>query len=267
MVMRMFDIENPQLVLLLNEDNKDKMTNNTLDMWKSFSTAEPILVDIQNPRSQQEKVKRFHDLIHLSYSGTSIMTTKIGVLKGRGTDHHCKSKLFRDIVQWMAMNYNIEMMHTKDTEVKDVIQIVWSSRRKQQYGIVKRTWHDEDRLLDAIREALGPTYNVTAIDFGTINTRESIEVVSQIDIMVGVHGAGLTWAAFMPMHGGLIEVFGGDRDNRNRHYHNIASLADLHYREISLGSMDPIRYDQDTVKDLATIIQSVPPRNLQFEPD
>lgn len=106
MVMRMFEIENPQFVLLLNKDKQNKMTNNTLDMWKSFSTSEPIIVDIRNPRSQKEKVKRFRDMIHLTSSGTSIIVTKSGVLKGRGTDHHCKSTLFRDIVHWMAVNYD-----------------------------------------------------------------------------------------------------------------------------------------------------------------
>ena len=267
MVMRMFEIENPQFVLLLNKDKQNKMTNNTLDMWKSFSTSEPIIVDIQNPRSQEEEVKRFRDLIHLRFSGTSIIVTKSGVLKGRGTDHHCKSTLFRDIVHWMAMNYDLEIMHTNDTEVKGITQIVWSTRRKKQYGNVKRIWKDEDRLLNAVSAALGPTYNVTAIDFGTITARKSIEIVSQMDIMVGVHGAGLTWAAFMPTHGGLVEVFGGNRPKSNRHYHNIASLADLHYREISLGAMDPIQWNRDTVNNLVVIIQGLPRRNVQLEPE
>ena len=265
MVMRMLDIENPQLVLLLNQEGpKAMMTNNTLDMWRSFSDTEPIIVDIENHRSTMEKVKRFRELIHLSSSGTSMITTNAKAFKGRGTDHHCKSTLFRDIVQWMAMNYNIKIIHSKNN---NVTQVIWSTRRKQQYGIVKRTWRDEDKLLGLLRNALGPAYNITPVDFGQVHTaRQSIVTVSQADIMVGVHGAGLMWAAFMPIHGGLIEIFGGDRASNNRHYHNVASLADLHYREISLGGADPIQWDERKVNDLVNMIRSISPRHKQLEP-
>lgn len=62
-----------------------------------------------------------------------------------------------------------------------------------------------------MRDALGPAHNITPVDFGQLHTaRQSIEKVSQADIMVGVHGTGLMWAVFMPIHGGLVEIFGGD---------------------------------------------------------
>ena len=45
-------------------------------------------------------------------------------------------------------------------------------------------------------------------------------------------------------------------------------LADLHYREISLGDRDPIFWDNGTVRELVKRIESVViPRHAQFEPD
>jgi hypothetical protein len=85
--------------------------------------------------------------------------------------------------------------------------------------------------------------------------------------MVGVHGAGLIWSAFMPVHGGLIEIFGGDRPSYNRHYHNVASLADLHYRELSLSGGNSIGWDDGTVDKLVEMIKSIKPRHEGLEPE
>ncbi|KAL3805937.1 hypothetical protein HJC23_007898 [Cyclotella cryptica] len=267
MVMRMFDIANPQLVLMLG---KGIMTPNTLEMWRSMSTLEPIVVDMTKPHSPMdgERRKLFRELIHLSSPGTSILVTVAGSFRGRGTDHHCKSTLFRDITQWTAMNFDIDMKR----KMGNVTQIVWSSRSpyccvNNQTLFVKRSMNDEDRLLQVLTEYLGPWYSITKVDFGTISTRKSIEIASQTDILMGVHGAGLIWAGFMPIHGGLVEIFGGDRANNNRHYHNLASLADLHYRELSLRGMDPIRWDNGTAKELVRLIQSIEPKHKKLEPD
>jgi hypothetical protein len=273
MVMRMLDIVDPQFVLLLNsEGGREKMTNNTIDMWRSLSTIEPIIVDTQTPTSNNtEKVKRFRELIHLSSSGTSMITTTNKAFRGRGMDHHCKSSLFRDITQWMAMNYNIIEM--KNSTGNNVTNILWSTRRPYccingRLVGVKRSWREEDKLLHALRDSLGPSFRITSVDFGKISSRKSIEMASKSDIMVGVHGAGLIWSAFMPIHGGLIEIFGGDRTSSNRHYHNVASLADLHYRELSLiGVGDPLCWDQGTVDKLVEMIKSFKPRHEGLEPE
>jgi hypothetical protein len=268
MVMRMFDIENPQLVLMLD---KGIMSTNTLEMWRSMSTLEPIVVDMTKPYSpmEGERLKLFRELIQLSSPGTSILVTVAGSLRGRGKDHHCKSTLFRDITQWTAMNFDVDM---KIKKKGNVTQIVWSSRSpyccvNNQTLFVKRSINHEHGLLQVLSEYLGPGYNITKIDFGTISTRKSIEIASQIDILVGVHGAGLIWAGFMPIHGGLIEIFGGDRSNNNRHYHNVASLADLHYRELTMNGRDPIRWHNGTARELVRLIQSIEPTHEKLEPD
>jgi hypothetical protein len=181
MVMKMLGIEDPQFVLLLNEEgDKGKMTNNTIDMWRSLSATEPIIVDSQVPNSlnvkNNETIKRFRDLIHLSSSGTSMITTTSKAFRGRGRDHHCKSSLFRDITQWMAMNYNIETMMDHNNTAKNtsgyVTNILWSTRRpycciNNRVEVVKRSWRDEEKLLHALRGKLGPSFNLTSVDFAS----------------------------------------------------------------------------------------------------
>ena len=64
---------------------------------------------------------------------------------------------------------------------------------------------------------------------------------------------------------GLVEMFGGDRGSSNRHYHNIASLADIHYRSLTLrsGVKKSLIWDEKSVDQIVHKIQSI---NFDEEP-
>ncbi|CUI12344.1 Hypothetical protein, putative, partial [Bodo saltans] len=145
--------------------------------------------------------------------------------------------------------------------------VVWSSRRPYQrdfqYKSVPRQLPREGEFILALQSNLGDKYEVRNVDFGALNPDKSIEAASNADVIVGVHGAGLTWASFLPRHGGLVELFGGDRGSGNRHYHNLASLADIHYRHTSLGSM---HWKPETVKIVCDLIRSIPLHLASVEP-
>lgn len=99
-----------------------------------------------------------------------MLVTKKRALRGRGTDHHCKSTLYRDISHWMMMNLGIE----QDLNIHNATNILWSSRKpfccvENKTWMVKRSLNDEDRFLQVLADFLGPQYNVTAIDdFGRV---------------------------------------------------------------------------------------------------
>eukprot|EP01082_Thalassiosira_pseudonana_P006118 g5233.t1 g5233 contig2:52260-53474(-) len=89
---------------------------------------------------------------------------------------------------------------------------------------------------------------------------ESVQIASTSHIIAGVHGAGLIWTSFLPRHGGVVELFGGDRGSVNRHYHNIASLADIHYRSLSIGrgsASKTLGWDGRTVETIVQKIRSI----------
>jgi hypothetical protein len=63
------------------------------------------------------------------------------------------------------------------------------------------------------------------------------------------------WSAFLEC---LVEIFGGDRSSVNRHYHNIASLADIHYRFLSLrGNALSLKWDERSVDQIVKKIESI----------
>ena len=200
--------------------------------------------------------------------------TYTGALRGRGADHHCKSLLFQSIVEWIKRKGLNRMQHppnepadarsidpqegpnnTKNNNNNRTIQILWSSRqpyccKNGSISTPKRIMGNETGWIESMGTLLGPGYSITTVDFGTLSTLESIRLVAHSDIMVGVHGAGLVWSVFLPLplgrpgsnsnsnsnsaNSGLVEIFGGDRNPHNRHYHNLATLVGIEYRETKI---------------------------------
>mmetsp|Transcript_4998 Transcript_4998/g.4927 ORF Transcript_4998/g.4927 Transcript_4998/m.4927 type:complete len:138 (-) Transcript_4998:315-728(-) len=125
------------------------------------------------------------------------------------------------------------------------------------------------------------------IDFGTITSKESIRLVQKLNVLVGVHGAGLIWSAFlnqqqhttnnndtitntlngrsstssnnMNMNNGLVEIFAGDRGPTNYHYHNLASLVDIQYPSTKMrkGSNKYIRWNEDRTNEVVDLFRSL----------
>jgi hypothetical protein len=66
----------------------------------------------------------------------------------------------------------------------------------------------EDKLLKAIRQLPGVTLNV--VDFAKISFYEQINIVGNTDVLIGVHGNGLSHILFLPQTAGAIEIFPSD---------------------------------------------------------
>jgi hypothetical protein len=297
MIMIMFDLRDPQLVFVSSKNEERDM-----EMWRILSKLEPIFVSdnigTEVPALAPKTRYRFRYLIEAPSSDLSMINTKstdfdvmnnktfAGALRGRGADHHCKSLLFQAIVEWIKQR--VDRLHQPKEPARSIdpegpnrtIQILWSSRRSYccRNGSVwtpRRIMGNETQWIESMGTLLGPGYNITTVDFGTLSTLESIRLVAQSDIMVGVHGAGLVWSVFLPLslgkpgsnsssnsnsaNSGLIEIFGGDRNPTNRHYHNIASLVGIEYRETVFwkGSDTMLRWNEKRLHEVVSRIRSV----------
>ena len=266
MTMKILNITDPQLVV-----KSDNIVPNHHEMWSVFSKFEPIYSTENSAEARNSSTRyQFTDLIDASTAASSMLCTKStnGGLRGRGTDHHCKSNLYREMIEWIRSNFGI----TERQERNNVTQIIWSSREPyiQQQDVTKtpkRAITDEKRLVEQIQANLGKGYKIKIVNFGRISSYEAIKLASESDIMVGVHGAALVHASFLPRHSLLIEIFGGDRGPVNRHYHNIASLADIHYFQLSMGgSSSWLKWTSNTVSDITNAIKNTEIKIEDIEP-
>ena len=59
--------------------------------------------------------------------------------------------------------------------------------------------------------------------------RDQLRIVARTDILVGMHGAGLSHALFLPSHGGLIEFYPTYYTSDNVHFKQFSQWRRLHY--------------------------------------
>ena len=279
MVMAMLNITNPQLIYLVSESEMRNhiMISKVVEIWSSLSTLKPIVVELSEAgrtdfNSDQPKIALPY-VVDFFYQGTSIMVTRTdGSLRGRGLDHHCKSVIFRGINDFIRTNLGIGN-ESRDDNVSNSVQVLWSSRGAYfsnpdtgEMYTPSRSIANEQKLVQAVQNSLGSHYNITMVNFGVnMTSSDSVKAAYNAHILVGVHGAGLVWSSFMKPHTGLLEMFGGDRGRINRHYHNIASLADLHYRSLTLrsGGKKSLIWDERSVNEIVQKIKSI---NFDEEP-
>jgi len=274
MVMAMFNITNPQILYIVKEE-EFPVPDGEIETWESSGTTKPIILSKPDVSNTSHLIF-VPFMIDMGFSGGSMLVlARGGAMYGRGMDHHCKSKIFQGVLSWMKTNmigsrdFDEEDFSARDTSYKPIqVVLVWSSRGLYCCRLIgeiytpARPFVEEKELVHNIGLKLGNNYKINIINFGEIPPHESIRIASQSRIFVGVHGAGLVWSGFMSPHSSLLEMFGGDRGSGNRHYHNNASLADIHYQSMDVGgSATSLTWNADTVDEIVKRITLIWTKN------
>ena len=94
-------------------------------------------------------------------------------------------------------------------------------------GRVGRKIANERQLISHARK-LWPWARVHGAQLDAFNMHTQLSLISAADILVGMHGAGLTHALFLPPHGGLVDIRPQKWQGRD-HFEEIARWRHLHY--------------------------------------
>jgi len=119
----------------------------------------------------------------------------------------------------------------EDIEREEVKLIGFISR--QQYDssrTIGRVIENEIELLTEIKNQLPVNWRLVTIRPEVMETfKEQVQVFKKLDVLIGVHGAGLANIMFMKSGTHLIEIFYRDRTKVNRHYHNMCKWLGINY--------------------------------------
>lgn len=186
------DVANTQVIIL--DDHED---GPFFDLWSLFSGRKPLrLKDILADQDQTHYFQTHpHNLIVPLAGGSNPLW------QNDWEERDCQqATLLKIFVRRVMKHYNVEYSTAADVPAKkngNDIKLTFIERRGT------RKLENHASLLDAISKKYDHV-EVRSVDFASISLAEQLRLVQETDILVGVHGAGLTHTMFMREGAGVV---------------------------------------------------------------
>jgi hypothetical protein len=118
-----------------------------------------------------------------------------------------------------------------------------------EHKFIGRQFDNEDEILQALRAERGVA--VERVDFaGGMAVEAQLATVARTEVLVGMHGAALTYALYMPPHGAVVELWPKGQDMW-RCFEHAAAMAGLQYAR--WANADPGAFREDAAGDYTRV--------------
>ena len=144
-----------------------------------------------------------------------------------------ESQMIQDFVKEVHALYPVIELGEKD----DRTTVTFVGRKHYNNRKIERVWTNEREVVDALSGAR-PDLNVRLVYYEDIPFEEQMQVDRTTNIMVGMHGAGLVHALFLPDGSNVIEIFPETKFRWG--YRNIAQYRGFTYDDFR-GGRDGVR--------------------------
>jgi capsular polysaccharide biosynthesis protein len=104
---------------------------------------------------------------------------------------------------------------------------------------------NENQVEDIIRQH-GNMMHFQVVDLATMSYLEQIHTIRSSNIIIGIHGAGLTWIMFAAEEAVLLEIHPSYREDR--HFRHIARLTGKDYLPMRSVSRESCQLTSDNVE-------------------
>ena len=122
-------------------------------------------------------------------------------------------------------------------------------------GIIRRKIKNEFELVEKTKTWF-PNYKIRGVQMDKLPMKEQIFLITKTNILIGMHGAGLSHALFLSKGSGIIELF-----PRETHPSNIHFKAIARWRKLFYTSWQNVRKWDDFSEEGST---RIPPTVLKF---
>lgn len=198
------DAENTQIVILDNDEDGPYF-----DLW-GLLARKPIIRIKDMPEGTV-----FENIIVPLPGGSNPMW------QGDWEEHSC---------------HTADLLRAFSSRTTEFYGIAAQPRRRTRDLVVTIIDRKETRRLidqDAYVEELGrQSQHVTiqTVDFASIPFKEQLEIAQRTDILIGVHGAGLTHAMFLPSNSAIVEILPAGLEHKG--FRNLAGLLGHAYYSV-----------------------------------
>ncbi len=149
-------------------------------------------------------------------------------------DCHAGTHLFQSFRRFVLSAFKLDHLlegKVVGDEERDPVTVTFISRRPYtkfvEHSFIGRQVDNEEQLIAAMSGV--PGAKVTRYDFAQLPVSEQVEVMASTEVLVGMHGAALTFALYMPHHGSVVEMWPKDHDMW-RVFEHISAMCGLEYR-------------------------------------
>ena len=135
----------------------------------------------------------------------------------------------------------------------------------------KRRLIDKEKYIESLKSKY-PAIKIDFVDFAEFPFSEQLKIVRQTDILVGVHGAGLTHGIFLPPDSTMVEII--PHTLKHKGFWNLAKLLNHHYYSCHAAEQseggdpqeDDVSLEEDRFMNLVELaVKSMYNRGLQNE--
>jgi len=110
--------------------------------------------------------------------------------------------------------------------------IEYRKNTTKQITFILRNGTREITNIDSVKNQL-QSYNINYVYLENHTVKEQLEIIANTDILIGVHGAGLSWCIFMKNNSTLIELYPGNSNTDN--YIRWCKIANINYKRLCIN--------------------------------
>uniref|UniRef100_A0A0B6ZPS1 Glycosyltransferase 61 catalytic domain-containing protein n=1 Tax=Arion vulgaris TaxID=1028688 RepID=A0A0B6ZPS1_9EUPU len=134
--------------------------------------------------------------------------------------------------EFFLSRHNISTKHTINCSKLNVL-FIWRrdyvAHPRNPHGSVVRKFENEDEMMQEVQENLGTGANVQGMQLDAMPMTDQLRAVAKADVLIGMHGAGLSHILFLPATSGVIEFKPEYSNPALQHFKCMAEWRNLPY--------------------------------------
>ena len=128
--------------------------------------------------------------------------------------------------------YNEPSFNDFKKTILDNFDIEYKKTNSKNITFILRKGSREITNIDFVKDKL-QSFNINYIYLENHTVQEQLEIIANTDILIGVHGAGLSWCIFMKNGSTLIEMYPGNSNTDN--YIRWCNIANVKYKRLCIN--------------------------------
>ncbi|XP_063435523.1 uncharacterized protein LOC134716453 [Mytilus trossulus] len=111
--------------------------------------------------------------------------------------------------KFFLKSHGLDVSHKLNCDRVNILVILrhdYIAHPRNPKGKIARKMKNENEILTSL-SSLFPSVDVKGVQIDSYSMNKQLELVSKTDILIGVHGAGLSHTLFLPKHAGIIELY------------------------------------------------------------